>query len=281
MFLAALEQFKQRTNEDPTKGPFVDELEKCKSAAGVMKVLEEPINNFIDCQNKGDAKVWSMRLLNRMVDVLLALRLNETMGEGIGTVFGPGKAIIGAVVVLLEVYSKHAISPEMEGILVNTLVEVMSIVGLATEQNREGPFTQRHLEKYMKTLLGDSSIHGAFKALKHLALIEDQMRRAESLKVIYDVVNNLNRLMQGVQPALVGCACEQISTTTIRASLDNLSSSIAEISRDVSEMKRADTVRDCRVWLSPPDPSTNHNAALKSHYEGTSAWFVEGDAMED
>jgi hypothetical protein len=30
-------------------------------------------------------------------------------------------------------------------------------------------------------------------------------------------------------------------------------------------------------WLSPPDPSTNHNAACKKRQPTTGAWFVEGD----
>ena len=30
-------------------------------------------------------------------------------------------------------------------------------------------------------------------------------------------------------------------------------------------------------WLSPPDPSTNHNTASYCQHEGTVTWFVEGD----
>ena len=29
-------------------------------------------------------------------------------------------------------------------------------------------------------------------------------------------------------------------------------------------------------WLSPPDPSTNHNIARKAHHEGTATWFFRG-----
>jgi Dual specificity phosphatase, catalytic domain len=34
-----------------------------------------------------------------------------------------------------------------------------------------------------------------------------------------------------------------------------------------------------RRWLSPPDPSTNHNTARKSHRKGTALWFTEGDTF--
>ena len=31
-----------------------------------------------------------------------------------------------------------------------------------------------------------------------------------------------------------------------------------------------------RTWLSPADPSTNHNIAQKTQHEGTAVWFFEG-----
>ena len=30
-------------------------------------------------------------------------------------------------------------------------------------------------------------------------------------------------------------------------------------------------------WLSPPDPSTNHNIACKAHHNGTAEWFFRGN----
>jgi uncharacterized protein YoxC len=33
-------------------------------------------------------------------------------------------------------------------------------------------------------------------------------------------------------------------------------------------------------WLSPPDPSINHNIASKAHHNGTSQWFFEGSIFE-
>ena len=29
-------------------------------------------------------------------------------------------------------------------------------------------------------------------------------------------------------------------------------------------------------WLSPPDPSINHNIACEAHHDRTAAWFLEG-----
>ncbi|KAF8492973.1 hypothetical protein F5888DRAFT_857262 [Russula emetica] len=35
-----------------------------------------------------------------------------------------------------------------------------------------------------------------------------------------------------------------------------------------------------RKWLSPPDPSTNHNIACGAHLKGTATWFLQGSTFE-
>jgi len=39
--------------------------------------------------------------------------------------------------------------------------------------------------------------------------------------------------------------------------------------------------QDLRKWLSPPDPSTNHNIACNAHHKGTATWFFEGRTYRD
>ena len=34
-------------------------------------------------------------------------------------------------------------------------------------------------------------------------------------------------------------------------------------------------------WLSPPDPSTNHNIACGTHHKKTATWFFEGSIFQD
>jgi hypothetical protein len=34
-------------------------------------------------------------------------------------------------------------------------------------------------------------------------------------------------------------------------------------------------------WLSPSDPSTNHNIATKSHHDGTAQWFFQGSIFNN
>jgi hypothetical protein len=39
--------------------------------------------------------------------------------------------------------------------------------------------------------------------------------------------------------------------------------------------------RDVRLWLSPPDPSTNHHIVRKARYKGTAKWFFESRVLTD
>src|SRR5712671_2259902 len=39
--------------------------------------------------------------------------------------------------------------------------------------------------------------------------------------------------------------------------------------------------RDVQRWLSPPDPSTNHDIVWKAHHNGTAAWFFETDVLRE
>jgi hypothetical protein len=39
--------------------------------------------------------------------------------------------------------------------------------------------------------------------------------------------------------------------------------------------------QDLRSWLSPPDPSTNHNIACNAHHKGTATWFFEGRTYKE
>ena len=39
--------------------------------------------------------------------------------------------------------------------------------------------------------------------------------------------------------------------------------------------------RDVHHWLSPPDPSTNHNFVREARHSGTAAWFFESNSLTE
>ena len=36
-----------------------------------------------------------------------------------------------------------------------------------------------------------------------------------------------------------------------------------------------------RTWLSPPNPSINHNVACDIRHEGTAMWFIQGNKFNE
>jgi hypothetical protein len=42
----------------------------------------------------------------------------------------------------------------------------------------------------------------------------------------------------------------------------------------------SDLQEKLQKWLSPPDPSTNHNIARKAHHNGTASWFFQGSIFK-
>jgi hypothetical protein len=55
---------------------------------------------------------------------------------------------------------------------------------------------------------------------------------------------------------------------------------IHEIHRDVKDLASTQKQEQIDRWLSPPDPSTNYNNALKLRQEGTGIWFLESNSFE-
>ncbi|KAF8485423.1 hypothetical protein F5888DRAFT_345616 [Russula emetica] len=51
---------------------------------------------------------------------------------------------------------------------------------------------------------------------------------------------------------------------------------IQQTADDVDQVKRSQLRQDLRRWLSPQDPSTNHNIACSAHHKAKATWFFEG-----
>ena len=50
---------------------------------------------------------------------------------------------------------------------------------------------------------------------------------------------------------------------------------------DLRGLSSESQLRDnLQKWLSPPDPSTNHNISRKAHHKGTTSWFFQGSIFE-
>jgi len=119
--------------------------------------------------------------------------------------------------------------------------------------------TDPYSEKYLGKLIGNTEIEDALQELDRLTQDEARMASAELLKIAHSV----DAKVIGVDDKLV-----QV----------NRSSSLTfPLHSEHPDTFTGNQLRDSlRQWLSPPDPSINHNIACKARHQGTARWFFGG-----
>jgi hypothetical protein len=62
----------------------------------------------------------------------------------------------------------------------------------------------------------------------------------------------------------------------------NLNHSDGKEAKQVMEQTAEKQLRESiHKWLSPPDPSTNHNIACDTQHKKTATWFFEGNIYQE
>ena len=147
----------------------------------------------------------------------------------------------------------------------------------------------------MKKLLGKSDIEDALRRLDKLTQEEARMATAEVLKVTQRVDGKVTALIDGTQEAfsrLYSHLLTQIhqmeknrkqsyNKAWTKRSVCHTSLIYPQLVLKLHHFSVKGLRRDLQRWLSPPDPSTNHNIARKAHYKGTATWFFEGSMFEE
>jgi len=147
-------------------------------------------------------------------------------------------------------------------IITKILVEVLSVLSLATKQIKQG-----RLKKFAKKLLGESEIEDVLHRLDRLTLDEARMTGTETLQIVHGLVSNM-KLVMG-------------DGTTSMDDIWHALVMIQETTSEINKMKRHSLQKDIRSWLSPPDPSKNHNIARRAQHDGTAEWFTQGSTFEE
>ena len=97
----------------------------------------------------------------------------------------------------------------MTRLLVNTMAELLSVLGLATTQVKQGRFSkhssaytshvvERTAEKSMKKLLRESEVEAVLQRLDRLTQEEVLMTVAQALQVIHGLMSNMKVVLDGV-----------------------------------------------------------------------------------
>ena len=98
----------------------------------------------------------------------------------------------------------------MTDIIIKIMVELLSVLALATNQIKQGrfskcavtytfPVAQCATEKFAKKLLGDSEIEAVLQRLDRLTQDEARMTVAQTLGVVHGLVGNMKVVMEGAE----------------------------------------------------------------------------------
>jgi translation elongation factor EF-1beta len=244
MFETALANYEKQTGKDLSKHPFADKLRGCDSADSVLHLFQEQAQAFDEYRN-GDRNL--MKWLNQTVHLLHALTSSETLSEGVGLVFPPAKVVFSGICILLtaakdvsasydalvdlfecveiflkrlKIYAEIPCTPAMEDVIAKIMVELLSVLALATKQIKQGRF-----KKFAKKLLGESEIEAVLQRLDRLTKEEAQMTVIQTLEVVHGLVNSIKVVMDD----------GKASSENIRQALVTMH----EVATEINKMKRS------------------------------------------
>ena len=114
----------------------------------------------------------------------------------------------------MHIYAKIPLDSTMTHILITIMVEILSVLGLATKQIKQGRLSkcvshklsfsasEAITGKFAKKLLGESEIEAVLERLDRLTQEEARVTVALTLEVVHGLFNNLKVVMDGTYPLL-------------------------------------------------------------------------------
>ena len=136
----------------------------------------------------------------------------------------------------------------------------------------------------MKKLIGINVIEDALKRLDRLTQEEARMASAQLLKVTSTINNRVEEIADnvlGVDNRAAREVIQQAADGVDRVERSWLPNRIHAGHAGSIILTGNQLRQDLRRWLSPPDPSTNHNIACNAHHKGTATWFFEGRTYKE
>ncbi|KAI0258918.1 hypothetical protein BC834DRAFT_669764 [Gloeopeniophorella convolvens] len=162
----------------------------------------------------------------------------------------------------VKVYTLMEQTPPMTEIMVKMMIGTLDILGLATEEVKQG-----RLKAFGKKLLGSRRIEDVVKRLDRLTLEEGRMSTTHILMIVHTLFENLKGVMINAEASVA------ISEDAL-VSIKQVVNSVNKVDRDTLHQK-------CIKWLSPPDPSPNHATKRRQCHQGSTDWFIHGNAFEE
>jgi len=150
----------------------------------------------------------------------------------------------------------------MTDMIVKIMVEVLNIFAIATKEMKQG-----RAKKFLKKLVGKKDIEDALKRLDRLTQDEALMAAAQILNLARAIDNKVTG---------VGNKLEDVDDK-----MDVVIKDGKDAKEVLDDVKWNQLRESLRRWVTPPDPSTNHNIACDIHQGGTAEWFSQGSIFAE
>ena len=139
----------------------------------------------------------------------------------------------------------------------------------------------------------------ALKRLDKLTQEEARMAAAQNLKATHAVDERVKGVGDTVEAIDNKVADVDDQVASVKENVVTIDNRVKEMAGDVDEMRRlsfnlasvdyvvllilsGNQLREStHKWLSPPDPSTNHNIACGTHHKKTATWFFQGRIYQE
>ncbi|KAI9453270.1 hypothetical protein BJY52DRAFT_1083587, partial [Lactarius psammicola] len=175
----------------------------------------------------------------------------------------------------LECYTEVPPTDAMTGIIVKIMVEVLNIFAVATKEMKQGRAT-----RYFKKLVGRKDIEDALKRLDKLTQEEARMAAAQILRLTHSVDDRVRVVGDKVTGVINKMEdVDDKMDIVLNGKPDALATQdpiliVETLARRKGCESRNQLRESLRRWVTPPDPSTNHNIACDIHHGGTAEWFI-------
>ncbi|KAH9168672.1 hypothetical protein EDB89DRAFT_1990510 [Lactarius sanguifluus] len=283
LIVDALDAYSKETGIDIAEHPFATELQVIDSSDEVFRLLEAKAKGLKDY--RGEKLTDCLRLIVNTLYIL-----SDALGEAVSLAsFPPAKMIFFGLYVLLtvtsattsgydalvglfeplesflkpvQILSEIPNTASTAGVILKIMVEVLSVLSLATKQVEQG-----ELKSFAEKLFGSGDIGAVLQRLNRLTQDEARMTVVQILEVVHGLVYNMK----------VAIGDGESSLGVIRPALVTMHETVDA----VNKVTRGHRLERNRRWLAPPDPSTNYNIARDTAHEKTAMWFFQRSIFRD
>ncbi|KAH9963673.1 hypothetical protein BGW80DRAFT_1542385 [Lactifluus volemus] len=252
IFDEAVKEYNKKTNGNIISDPLLVELGSCTSVDDILAVFH---------RRDEDLRAPRCNLETFLIPILNVLcKVSPIVGDGVGLVFphakAPAKFICAGIGILLSAAKGVHTNREALADLFARIRHFFSRLEVHTK-------TEIPLTTAMKRII----IEIMTEVLSILAIATKEIKRPVTIRYFKKLIGD-----RDIEDSL-----RKLDTLTQAES----SMAQAEIHNTTLNSKR-DQLRDRLLsWLSPPDPSENHNTALRAHHERTSQWLFQNTIFNE